>query len=541
LIFQNEKGGRSKAIDEAGIKGRFPNVLKTYRGNLEEADSAKGLRDAIECHTQELPHIGDEVPAKWVTIRGAIEEEAKEKPYISQERYFEIYAEHLEFDRTKALFLSGTFHNLGVFLHFQDDLALGRTVILQNRWATEAVFNILDDEEVKEKLGHFTAEDCRRVWSSPQYADRHLELLALMARFELCYRLADTKEETWLAPQLLSPSKPAALGNWADAGDLVLCYRYEFLPKGLISRLMVRMHRFVKDPQMSWTAGALFEREETQVLVEATQRGDEIVLRARGPESKALLSVIASDLDALNASFEGLEDRVGKWVPCICDTCSKATSPELFAEKRLVKRKRDSRLTVECPTSYEDVSVLGLLDGLKLDQLPRWAEEPRDDKTVKIFLASSEELLEDREEFNRYFREQNDMLRKQGLYLEIVHWENFLNAMSETRLQDEYNRKVRDCDIFVSLFMTKTGKFTEEEFDVALDAFRENGKPRIYTFFKDAEILISEANRQDFNSLWDFKDKLRDLGHFVTEYKSIEDLKLQFKDQLEKLRDEGKL
>ena len=42
--------------------------------------------------------------------------------------------------------------------------------------------------------------------------------------------------------------------------------------------------------------------------------------------------------------------------------------------------------------------------------------------------------------------------------------ENFLDAMSENGLQEEYNRKVRECDVFVSLFKTKTGKFTEEEF-----------------------------------------------------------------------------
>src|SRR5690606_14407159 len=76
--------------------------------------------------------------------------------------------------------------------------------------------------------------------------------------------------------------------------------------------------------------------------------------------------------------------------------------------------------------------------------------------------ASSSELRADRDEFELYFRQQNDTLRKQGIYLQIVRWENFLDAMSETRLQDEYNKEIRDCDIFVSLFFTKTGKFTVE-------------------------------------------------------------------------------
>lgn len=54
--------------------------------------------------------------------------------------------------------------------------------------------------------------------------------------------------------------------------------------------------------------------------------------------------------------------------------------------------------------------------------------------------------------------------------------------MSETRQQDEYNKKVKNCDVFLSLFKTKTGKFTEEEFDVAHQAFMQRKNPLIYTY-----------------------------------------------------------
>jgi hypothetical protein len=40
-------------------------------------------------------------------------------------------------------------------------------------------------------------------------------------------------------------------------------------------------------------------------------------------------------------------------------------------------------------------------------------------------------------------------------------------------------------------------------------------------------------------SLLNFKKKLGDLGHFYTGYDNIEHLKRQFKDQLEKLLDDG--
>ncbi|MGD9852256.1 MAG: hypothetical protein AB7T38_13405 [Nitrospirales bacterium] len=226
----------------------------------------------------------------------------------------------------------------------------------------------------------------------------------------------------------------------------------------------------------------------------------------------------------------------------------------MFEQKCLLKRKQDRKLTIECPGSYEYVSVLELLDGLKLEDLPRWADKPSDDrngvsdassdgptpmKTIKIFLASSEELREDRDEFDRYVRQQNDRLLQQGVYLKIVRWENFLDAMSDARLQDEYNREVRSCDIFVSLFKTKTGRYTEEEFDAAYRAFKDQGTPRVYTFFQDAQVSTVSGNRNDLQSLWKFQDKLRELGHFWTKYKSTEDLHLQFRNQLDKLLSQG--
>jgi hypothetical protein len=435
-------------------------------------------------------------------------------------------------------------------------------VILQNDWATEAVFNVLDDEATKARYGYFTRADCKQIWAHSTYAELHPELLALMEKFELCYKLADQQIETWLAPQLLSPSTPEALKDWPQADDLVLTYQYDFLPKGLISRLMVRMHRFVRQPDRSWRSGAYFEHGQSELLARVTSPvGQEIELRARGPERKALLSVISSDLNALNASFEGLRDKVRKFVPCICSKCRRSTTPERYEEGRLLKRKQDGKFTVECQESYDDISVLELLDGLKLEALPPWAnpapkETPAAEdrpsaaatasgsqalRTIKIFLASSSELKEDRDAFELHFLRRNKDFCRHGFEVDVIRWETFLDAMSETRLQDEYNEAVRDSDFFVSLFKTKTGKYTAEEFDIAHTAFRDSGKPRIYTYFMQANIPIDKRLQKDLNSRWDFEEKLKNLGDYPTYYTSIEDLKLQFQQQLDKLIEAGQI
>ena len=372
LIFQNEKGGRSKAIDEDGIRANFPNYKEKFAGNLEDPASVAKLRAAIEYHVQQLPHIGQTVPKMWVTIRAAIEEVARDNPYITQHAYFDIYARYLPFDRTKALHLSQYFHDIGVFLHFQTDRQLAKTVILQNPWATEAVFKVLDNEAIKSRFGRFNLADCEQLWADSKYADMHVELRGLMEKFELCYELPARGE--WIAPQLLSPSKPQALHGWGEPTDLVLRYKYTFRPRGLVSRLMVRQHRYVKQLDKCWAHGAFFEHDTTQILVEETVSGAEIEFRARGPEAKVLLSVLSQDLEALNATFKGLDGKVEKQVPCICKECRTKTVPEMYPYENLVKRRQDGKQTIECRTSYEDVGVLEILDGYRVDQKPAWAD-----------------------------------------------------------------------------------------------------------------------------------------------------------------------
>ena len=93
----------------------------------------------------------------------------------------------------------------------------------------------------------------------------------------------------------------------------------------------------------------------------------------------------------------------------------------------------------------------------------------------------------------------------------------------------------------MSLFKTKTGTFTEEEFNVAYQKFKTSGRPLIYTYFLQPVVVADESMSKALNSLWDFKGKLKKLGHYPTECTNIEDLKLKFRSQLDLLINEGRL
>jgi hypothetical protein len=157
----------------------------------------------------------------------------------------------------------------------------------------------------------------------------------------------------------------------------------------------------------------------------------------------------------------------------------------------------------------------------------------------KIFLASSSELQDDRQQFEIFINRKNKDWIDRGVFLELVIWEDFLDALSPTRLQDEYNKAIRQSDIFMMLFHTKVGKYTAEEFETAFGQFKATNKPLIYTYFKDTEIITGSADKKDLKSLRAFQKKLDKLGHFYTVYKNSDELKYKFNQQLDKLAANG--
>ena len=152
----------------------------------------------------------------------------------------------------------------------------------------------------------------------------------------------------------------------------------------------------------------------------------------------------------------------------------------------------------------------------------------------RIFLASSAELRADRDAFRLFVGDLNKRWHDRGIFLEVTVWEDFDDAMSPTRKQDDYNDALRESDLFVMLYWTKVGMYTAEEFETAFGQFKATGRPLIYTYFKDAP-SEHPLDDDDQASLYAFRSKLKKLGHFYTSYKNQDALCRHFGDQLEKL------
>jgi internalin A len=157
--------------------------------------------------------------------------------------------------------------------------------------------------------------------------------------------------------------------------------------------------------------------------------------------------------------------------------------------------------------------------------------------TIRIFLAASSELKSDREQFAIFIARENEAFVKKNIFLELVIWEDFIESMSRTRLQNEYNNAIVRSDIFIMLFGTSLGKYALEEFETATNNYKKSGRSYTYIFFKDAPIETSILEDENNLNLLSFKETLKVVGHFGRHYKNIDDLKYQFRIQLDNLID----
>ena len=151
-------------------------------------------------------------------------------------------------------------------------------------------------------------------------------------------------------------------------------------------------------------------------------------------------------------------------------------------------------------------------------------------KTIRIFLASSEELTPEREKFDTLFAHLNSIFRVRGIMLEPVKWE-FLDASAgPLHKQEEYNRELKTCDICIVMFWQKFGDYTKTELDVAYSELCAGRKPtKLYVFFK--EPADASEQMQDFKASF---DQDYTYGHFYGKFSTVDRLQLDFVLQLER-------
>jgi internalin A len=367
LIIKNEKQERQKEIDERQLRGQFTNLKETLPANFATQRGFPEILRQIKHHIRKLPHVGTELPKTWVKVREALERESRN--HISLDEYLTLCEQNGFTRREDKLQLSGYLHDLGVCLHFQEDELLIKTVILQPTWGTDAVYKVLDHKQVINNQGRFTRDDLNQIWHEEKYATMQSELLRLMRNFKLCYKIPNSK--IYIAPQWLTPYKPDY--TWDEYKNLLLRYEYEFMPKGIMTRFIVEMHKWIESQSCVWKSGVVLSKDDARAEVIELYRyhKGEIRIRVSGKRQRDLLTTIRHELGKIHDSYNSSDDRLNKvqrlkyktLVPCNCIVCRSSNNPHFYS-LHVIHKFRDARKDIQCQNSFDMVDVYGLIDDI---------------------------------------------------------------------------------------------------------------------------------------------------------------------------------
>ncbi|MCB9317056.1 MAG: hypothetical protein H6569_13030 [Lewinellaceae bacterium] len=389
LVLNKRKGSTGRP--------QYEDLLKIYVDDFDleffEVDFAvndkrwESLREAIVRRLRALPIVKNKLPKQWQPIREALRGESETRPHISTEQLHEICAKFNVPEEEDQLQMTDYLHQLGSLLHFQNDPDLLTTVVLQAKWAVDGVYTTLKSELIKTQNGKFLPDDIFHILRSNGYKKADAQrILKLMSKnnFDICYPSKGGKH--YVAAQLLPTDRPAQYTWHTRAGALQFRYRYAIMPKGLMSRLIVRLSEYIErleETEIVWRKGAILripvnnsvcrvmmvEDEDSksglkQIVVEVMEDND---LR---PNRKYALQLVRDEVESLhrrwfrNIQFEQI-------IPCNCRQCRIRETPFTF---ELSELQRLTKGMAFCNILEDFVPVIQLLEGVyKEDEIRAFA------------------------------------------------------------------------------------------------------------------------------------------------------------------------
>lgn len=97
-------------------------------------------------------------------------------------------------------------------------------------------------------------------------------------------------------------------------------------------------------------------------------------------------------------------------------------------------------------------------------------------KDIRIFVASSKELIAERNQLAFLVLSMEEEFAARGLRVRLAKWEYVDPKMTEERTEDRYLEEMYDSDAALVLFRNIAGMYTREELDKALAAEGANGR-----------------------------------------------------------------
>ena len=139
-------------------------------------------------------------------------------------------------------------------------------------------------------------------------------------------------------------------------------------------------------------------------------------------------------------------------------------------------------------------------------------------KTIKIMIAASEEMHDEKLKFNYLIEHLNEVLEPRGIELKRIKW----NPETDGSIE-EYKTKLKECEMCLTLYWHDLAGNSEQELDTAYQELKDGNNPRnLYVFFKEPIEDLTDTLR-DFKA--NFVTKY---GHFFCKFENVDTMNLHF-------------
>ncbi|UCH96823.1 MAG: leucine-rich repeat domain-containing protein [Candidatus Aminicenantes bacterium] len=366
IVVMNKLDISQKNLDEASLKERFKNIVGFFRVSCVTGEGIKELTEQIRESLSRMLHLHDLLPKRWKDIQEQLYIKSKEKDYISLKEYFDL-CQSFGLKEKQAEYLSDYLHDLGVILHFRKDKLLEGTVFLKPEWATDAVYKLIDTQEIQKNMGRFEFDKLKEYWNSNKFPRSiHNELIRLMENFELCFNLQET--DIYIIPELLPVERPPiSFDDYNKADNLRFEYHYDFMPAGIISRFISRNHYWIKNDHF-WKNGVEIKFYSSTALVMSEPSKKEMKISISGSIKDQLLAIIRKEFEHIHQTLNLRKDdrSYSEMIPCNCITCIDSNTPHLFTHEVLRKASEKGLSSILCYKGLVEVSIEKLLKGFEI-------------------------------------------------------------------------------------------------------------------------------------------------------------------------------
>ncbi len=363
-------------VNRKFLQEKYKGIIGFYRISCLNRKGMEELEEAVQNTIFQLPHLQTPWSLDWFSVKNQLENTNKD--YITYDDYLALCQKYKIKEKDAQNTLLEYLNDLGVMLHFGDDINLKQTSVLNPKWVTQAVYKIINSKELADQHGILKLEHLdtilkrkkgRAIVEYDYPHTTHQYIINLMSRFKLCYRLND---HTLLLPDLLDVEEVRY--HFDEKNLLQFIFQYDFFPRSIMPRFIVDMHDDIKErkhKRLLWRTGIVLENKRFNAiaLIKADEEAKKINILVGGEQKRDYFAVIRHNLTRIHDSFEKL--TINELIPLSEDGKHTVDFAEILGYE---KAGKDTYFSGKLG---KDFQVNTLLDGIERaeDRQKRYASD----------------------------------------------------------------------------------------------------------------------------------------------------------------------